>query len=211
MLPWLITATRCAIDRTSGRLCVMNSIDEPEVALQVAEQLDDRGLDADVQRRGHLVADQHGGVAHQRPGDRDPLPLAAGELVGIAAGVRRRSATPARASRRPAGRRRGRSPCRRPCSGCAIDLADRTARVQRAVRVLEDVLDLPAGVAAALARRRAAARCSPSAIVPVQSAVQAGDRRGRSSSCPSPTRRPAPGTRAPPGCRLTEWTTSCRP
>ena len=35
-----------------------------------------------VQRAERLVEQQHLGLAGQRPGDRDPLPLAAGELLG---------------------------------------------------------------------------------------------------------------------------------
>src|SRR5579859_6289530 len=51
---------------------------QAEVALQAAKQLHDRSLDADIQRRGYLVADQNGGVADQGPGDRYPLPFPAG-------------------------------------------------------------------------------------------------------------------------------------
>src|SRR5215472_8976455 len=147
---------------------------EPEVALEVAEQLHDRGLDADIQRRGHLVADQHAGVADQGPGDRDPLALPAGELVRVAAGVRRGQRYPLEHVRDPA--------VGLPAAGGAEDperllddLADRLPGVQRAVRVLEDVLDLPPRFAAALARGgRQLGAAQRDGAGPV--AVQTGDR-----------------------------------
>ena len=52
--------------------------------LQVLEQVDDLGLDRDVERRDGLVGHQELGVERQRAGDADALALAAGELVGIA-------------------------------------------------------------------------------------------------------------------------------
>src|SRR5215470_6989023 len=57
---------------------------QPKISLQVAEQLDDRGLDADIKRGRHLIADQYRGIADQRSGDRYPLALSARELIGIA-------------------------------------------------------------------------------------------------------------------------------
>ena len=63
---------------------------QPEVALQVGEQLDDRRLHEHVERRRDLVADEHVGLAHQGPGDGDALALAPGQLVGVAVGVGRR-------------------------------------------------------------------------------------------------------------------------
>ena len=62
---------------------------QAEVALQPGEQLDDRRLDEHVERRGDLVAHEHVGLADERPGDGDPLPLASRELVGVAVGVGR--------------------------------------------------------------------------------------------------------------------------
>ena len=90
MLPSASTATFCAIDRTSGRLCVTKTIDRPSSRCRLAEQLDDRRLHADVERRGDLVADQDRRLGDQRAGDRDPLPLATRALVGVAPGVARR-------------------------------------------------------------------------------------------------------------------------
>ena len=64
----------------------MNRQEKPSVALQVGELVEDGGLHRDVERRGRLIRHQQ-----QRRGrssdlaSADPLPLAAGELVRIAA------------------------------------------------------------------------------------------------------------------------------
>ena len=62
---------------------VTNSMLIPRRLPQVLQQRHDRALHGDVQRRGDLVADQEVGLGGQRPRDRDPLPLAAGEPVGL--------------------------------------------------------------------------------------------------------------------------------
>ena len=49
--------------------------------LHLLEQVEDLGLDRDVQRGHGLVADQHLGVESQCPGNADPLALPARELV----------------------------------------------------------------------------------------------------------------------------------
>ena len=49
-------------------------------AWQLDEQVEDRGLHRDVERRGRLVADDELRVARERAGDRDALLEAAGEL-----------------------------------------------------------------------------------------------------------------------------------
>ena len=49
-------------------------------ALQVGQQVEDRRLNRDVERRGRLVADDDSRVAGERPGDRDALLEAAREL-----------------------------------------------------------------------------------------------------------------------------------
>jgi hypothetical protein len=54
-----------------------HQVAEPQLALQVLQQVDDESLDADVQARGRLVQHEYGGLDRQRPGDRDPLHLAA--------------------------------------------------------------------------------------------------------------------------------------
>jgi hypothetical protein len=49
-------------------------------ALQVAQQIEDAGLDAHVQRGDRLVQDQDPRLQRQGPGDADTLALPAGEL-----------------------------------------------------------------------------------------------------------------------------------
>jgi hypothetical protein len=60
---------------------------EAELAVEVAQQLEDRAGGLRVQGAGGLVGEQHLGVAGQRPGDADSLLLTAGELGGVAAGL----------------------------------------------------------------------------------------------------------------------------
>ena len=116
---------------------------QPEVALELGQQLEHRGLHRDVERRRHLVADQQVGLRRQRPRDRHALALAARELdreaVGDAPGqphpveqlahlaVGVAAAEAAQHPQRPLDRR-----------------ADAVPRVERLERVLEDDLDPPA-------------------------------------------------------------------
>ena len=55
------------------------------LALQGPQQIQDLGLDGDVEGRGRLVGDQQLRVAGEGHGDHHPLPHAAGELVRIVA------------------------------------------------------------------------------------------------------------------------------
>ena len=55
---------------------------------QVVERLLDLALGLGVDRRGRLVQDQDPRVDQQRPGDRDPLPLAARERLAALADQR---------------------------------------------------------------------------------------------------------------------------
>src|SRR5690606_23346341 len=57
---------------------------EPKIALQLPHQVEDLRLDRDVQGGGGLVRHQELGAGGQRPGDGDPLPLPAAELVRVA-------------------------------------------------------------------------------------------------------------------------------
>ena len=57
---------------------------QAELALEVAQQVEDLRLDRDVERRDRLVGDQQLGLERERAGDADPLALAAGELVRVA-------------------------------------------------------------------------------------------------------------------------------
>ena len=58
-------------------------IGEPELALQVVEQVEHPRLHADVERADGLVEHQDLGLDGERAGDADPLALPAGELVGM--------------------------------------------------------------------------------------------------------------------------------
>lgn len=60
--------------------------DSPRL-LQVLQEIDDLGLDADVQRAHRFVAHDQFWLDGERPGDANPLPLAAAELVGVTLGV----------------------------------------------------------------------------------------------------------------------------
>ncbi len=52
------------------------------LALQVQQQVDDLGLDGDIQRGGRFVGDQQARIAGDRHGDHHSLVHAAGELMG---------------------------------------------------------------------------------------------------------------------------------
>src|SRR6185369_16765596 len=51
------------------------------LALLLGQQVHDLRLDRDIERRDWLVEDEAVGPEDERAGDRDPLALAAGELV----------------------------------------------------------------------------------------------------------------------------------
>ena len=57
---------------------------EPQLALQIFQQIENLRLHRHVERRHRLVADQQTGIHGQGPGDADALPLAAGELMRVA-------------------------------------------------------------------------------------------------------------------------------
>ena len=57
----------------------------PELAHHAAHEVQDLGLDRDVEGGGRLVGDEQLRVAGERHGDHHPLPHAAGELVRVVA------------------------------------------------------------------------------------------------------------------------------
>ncbi len=63
---------------------------EAEAHPQVGQQRQHLRLHRDVQRRHRLIRHQEFRIHSQRPGDPDPLALAAGEFVREAVGVGRR-------------------------------------------------------------------------------------------------------------------------
>ena len=64
-------------------------VGQPQLFLELLQQVDHAGLDGDVQRRDRLVQHQHLRLERQRPGDADALPLPAGELVRVPVAVLR--------------------------------------------------------------------------------------------------------------------------
>ena len=95
---------------------------EREPAREVDEEVRDLRLRGRVERRERLVEHDHRRVGGERPGDRDPLPLAAAELVRDSARPRSRAGRRARAAPRraravrDAARRRARRARRRSAS-----------------------------------------------------------------------------------------------
>ena len=94
---------------------------EPELVLELGEQVDDLRLNRDVERRHRLVQDHQLRVQGKRASDADPLALAPGELVRKAVRVlgaepdgAQKLLHPARALRL-AGRGRGYGAARRRC------------------------------------------------------------------------------------------------
>src|SRR5207249_11384040 len=56
---------------------------EPVLVLQIGEQVEDLGLDGEVQCADGLVCDDQLGRGHEGAGDGDALPLTAREVAGI--------------------------------------------------------------------------------------------------------------------------------
>ncbi len=148
ILPRYITATRSATVHARPRSCVTIRIDSRSVVAKPEEQLQDLAAHRSVQVGDGLVRHDHLRVEHQRAGDHDPLPLPAGELVGV---------QQVEALGRPHA-----GPRERPRDELLLRLAvrslvdlvdpesfgdalvDRLAGIERRGRVLEDHLDLSA-------------------------------------------------------------------
>ena len=126
-----------------GQVVRDENVGEPEVGLQVGEQVDDLRLDGDVEGRHWLVADDQLGLEGQRPGHPDTLPLAAGELRGEPVEVLRVEPHPLHQLLHAALAIRARGQLV-DGEGIPDDRPDPAARVQGADRVLEDHLDLAA-------------------------------------------------------------------
>ena len=153
MRPRYITATRSRDVAHDGQVVRDEQVGEPELALQVLQQVDDLRLDRDVERGDGLVEDEQARAAARAPG-RCRCAASARRRIragsGSAAGATGR---PSRTARRSGARR----PSRRTGRGCAAarrrSSPDRQDRVERGERVLEDVLHLRAAPAAARAGR----------------------------------------------------------
>ena len=85
-------------------------VGQAQSGLQVGEQFEYLRLHHHVERRHRLVAHQHLGPQRQRPRDRDPLALTAGQLARAAGPAPTTAAPPRRAVRGPRARARSRSP-----------------------------------------------------------------------------------------------------
>ena len=129
-------------------------VGQPELPLQVLQQVEDLRLDRDVQRRDRLVAEDQLRVDRQRARDADPLTLAARELVREPVVVLRvQTDDLEQLLDAPLALRRRADAVE--LERLADDEADALARVERRVRVLEDHHHVPpqrAHLAAARAR-----------------------------------------------------------
>ena len=111
--------------------------------LELAQEVDDRRLHRDVERGDGLVGDHHVRVAGERPGDGDALLLATRQLVGLPPGqLRRQPHDLEEVGELPAGGLA--REVAEPPEGAADRVAHGVTRVERAVGVLEDHLELSA-------------------------------------------------------------------
>ena len=63
-----------------GEVVADEQVGDAAIPLQVEQEVENGGLDRDVQRRGRLVEDDQLGLAGERPRDGDALALPAREL-----------------------------------------------------------------------------------------------------------------------------------
>jgi hypothetical protein len=121
-----------------------------ELVLEALQEVDDLGLDRHVQGADRLVGHDQLGVDRDGPGDPDPLALAAAELVRVAVQEVRVQADDVEQLGDPLaalGRRADLVDGQR----LADDPAHGHPRIQAGIRVLEDHLHPPAGLAQRLA------------------------------------------------------------
>nr|WP_308252847.1 hypothetical protein [Pseudonocardia sp. ICBG601] len=71
--------TRSATCRTTDRSCATEQVAQPQLALQLGEQVQHPGLHRDVEGGHRLVEHQQRRLRRQRAGDPDALALPAGE------------------------------------------------------------------------------------------------------------------------------------
>ena len=124
---------------------------DPELPLQVGEQVQHLGLDRDVERGDRLVADDHPRLRGERPGDRDPLALAARQLQRAPRQVLLLEADHLQQLGDPPLARRLVAVAL--AEGVEHHLLDRPARVEGAERVLVDHRDVGAALAALALRQ----------------------------------------------------------
>ena len=112
-------------------------------ALQVLEQVDDLGLDADVEGADRLVADDEAGLDREGPGDADPLTLPTAEFMGVAVGVLGIQSHTAQQLPDPFGPRFRGGGQAMDVERFTQDVRDRAPGIQGGERVLEDHLEMP--------------------------------------------------------------------
>ncbi len=111
----------------------------PGAVAEVGEQVEHLRLDRHIECRDRLVADEDVRPGRQRPRDRDPLALPAGERGGAAGrGIRRQSHAHQESLDLGGALCAGNSDA---CERVGDDRTRALARVERAQRVLRDVLD----------------------------------------------------------------------
>ena len=117
---------------------------QPQLRLQVHQQVEHLRLNRNVERRHRLVADQQIGLERQSPGDADPLALTAGELVRVAIGHRRQQADQVEQFRDPLPEAAATPRHAVDLERFADDLPHPHPRIERPERILEDHLHPPA-------------------------------------------------------------------
>ena len=126
-----------------------------EPLLQVAQEVEDLGLDGDVERRGRLVGDQQRRLADQRHRDHHALAHAARHVVRKIVDALRRRGDPHQVEHLDRARSRGARRHRAVGQDRLDDLlADGVDRIERGHRLLEDHRHLAAAQPAALVGRK---------------------------------------------------------
>ena len=132
-----------------------------ELALELAEEIEDLGLDRDVEGGDRFVGEDEFRFGGEGAGDGDALALAAGEFVGVLRMKRRSRPTRSMSS---ATRSVSSAPVSvgwRRADGFGEGAEDGHARVERGVGILEDHLEIDA-LRARTSRRGRAVRSRPS-------------------------------------------------
>jgi hypothetical protein len=125
-----------------GQVVRDEQVAEAQLALQFHEKGQDLRLDGNVERGDRLVADHEVGADGERAGDRHSLPLAAGQLAGLALRERRRQGDEVEQLADPRSARGAVADAEVP-ERLLDDPLDGEARAQRAVRVLVHQLEAP--------------------------------------------------------------------
>ena len=168
-----MTTSRSHIWETTREIVADEHIGEAALVAKVHQEVEDLGLDRDVERGGRLVEEENLRFQDQRAGDGDALALAARELVRVAV-----------AEARPQADRVEHVADALPRAVEALDRQrlgelghDGLARVEGSVGILKHHLDPAVEVAPALARHRLARQPDHAVIGGVEPGKRAQDRR----------------------------------